>query len=101
MLGSGLSQERWPWGGVEMPRLFYVSSNDCRVYGYRHEKATRLACCRSSIGYILTEEFQQLPTGVGLQSLGERHEGYGLKPEHYPMVGDALLKTFANFFPDH
>ena len=35
-----------------------------------------------------------------LQSLGERHEGYGVKPEHYPMVGDALLKTFADFFGD-
>ena len=28
-----------------------------------------------------------------LVSLGKRHAGYGVKPEHYEIVGAALLKT--------
>ena len=28
-----------------------------------------------------------------LESLGKRHVGYGVKPEHYQTVGAALLKT--------
>ncbi|MGF1492746.1 MAG: globin family protein [Microcoleaceae cyanobacterium] len=32
---------------------------------------------------------------TGLEGLGSRHVKYGVKPEHYPMVGNALLKTFA------
>jgi hemoglobin-like flavoprotein len=31
-----------------------------------------------------------LPT---LRQLGQRHAGYGVKEEHYEVVGDALLKT--------
>jgi hemoglobin-like flavoprotein len=30
-----------------------------------------------------------------LQGLGTRHVQYGVLPEHYPMVGSALLKTFS------
>jgi hemoglobin-like flavoprotein len=30
-----------------------------------------------------------------LQGLGTRHIQYGVLPEHYPMVGSTLLKTFA------
>lgn len=30
-----------------------------------------------------------------LQGLGERHEGYGVKPEHYALVADTLLGVFA------
>ncbi|MBC8122456.1 MAG: flavohemoprotein [Gemmatimonadaceae bacterium] len=35
------------------------------------------------------------PDTVGrtLAGLGERHRRYGVVSEHYPMVGDALLKT--------
>lgn len=32
-----------------------------------------------------------------LKELGKRHEGYRVLPEHYPMVGSALLETFAAF----
>lgn len=31
-----------------------------------------------------------------LQQLGERHVRYGAMREHYPLVGAALLKTFAS-----
>lgn len=30
-----------------------------------------------------------------LKSLGTRHIQYGVLPEHYPMVGSTLLKTFS------
>lgn len=32
-----------------------------------------------------------------LQGLGARHVNYGILPEHYPMVGGALLKTFESY----
>jgi hemoglobin-like flavoprotein len=30
-----------------------------------------------------------------LRQLGARHGGYGVQPQHYAMVGDALMKTLA------
>lgn len=35
-----------------------------------------------------------------LREMGNRHYGYGVKPEHYDMVGGTLLKTFAFFFKE-
>ena len=35
-----------------------------------------------------------------LGKLGARHVNYNTLPEHYPLVGDSLLKTFAHFFKD-
>ncbi|MBE9032500.1 flavohemoprotein [filamentous cyanobacterium LEGE 11480] len=32
-----------------------------------------------------------------LEGLGARHVKYGTLPEHYPLVGGALLKTFEKF----
>ncbi len=31
-----------------------------------------------------------------LQGLGQRHVSYGVRPEHYPIVGAVLLDTFAD-----
>jgi len=31
-----------------------------------------------------------------LQRLGQRHDGYGVRPEHYPVVADTLLGVFAD-----
>lgn len=39
--------------------------------------------------------------GMALRELGHRHQGYGITREHYPMVGRALLETFAEFLNDH
>jgi hemoglobin-like flavoprotein len=33
--------------------------------------------------------------GNTLKGLGTRHVKYGILPKHYPIVGNALLKTFA------
>lgn len=35
-----------------------------------------------------------------LRQSGKRHFGYGVKTEHYDMVGATLLKTFAHFFQE-
>jgi hemoglobin-like flavoprotein len=32
-----------------------------------------------------------------LKGLGQRHVKYGVRPEHYPIVGAVLLETFADF----
>ena len=32
-----------------------------------------------------------------LRGLGSRHVQYGVMPEHYPLVGGALLKTFESY----
>ncbi|HEY7122492.1 MAG TPA: globin family protein [Ktedonobacterales bacterium] len=32
-----------------------------------------------------------------LKGLGQRHVSYGVRPEHYPIVGAILLETFADF----
>jgi hemoglobin-like flavoprotein len=34
---------------------------------------------------------------TALKGLGQRHEAYGVQPEHYPVVGAILLDTFAAF----
>jgi hemoglobin-like flavoprotein len=31
-----------------------------------------------------------------LQGLGQRHVAYGVRPEHYPIVGGVLLETFSD-----
>jgi hemoglobin-like flavoprotein len=35
-----------------------------------------------------------------LQGLGQRHVAYGVRPEHYPLVGTILLETFADLLGD-
>jgi nitric oxide dioxygenase len=35
-----------------------------------------------------------------LTELGRKHQSYQVSAEHYPMVGDALLKTFSAFLGD-
>lgn len=32
-----------------------------------------------------------------LKALAERHVGYGVRPEHYPLVGEVLLATMQQF----
>jgi hemoglobin-like flavoprotein len=36
-----------------------------------------------------------------LQTMGARHENYGVLPEHYSWVGEALLSTFEYYFGDN
>src|SRR5262252_5008265 len=36
-----------------------------------------------------------------LRELGKLHVSHGIRPEHYPLVGTALLETFADFLGKH
>ena len=36
-----------------------------------------------------------------LKELGQRHVTYGIRPEHYPLVGTVLLETFEDFLGKH
>jgi hemoglobin-like flavoprotein len=36
----------------------------------------------------------------GIEQLGRRHAMYGVKAEHYPLVGQALLETLEQFLRD-
>ena len=36
-----------------------------------------------------------------LLELGKRHVTYGIRPEHYPLVGTALMETFEDFLGKH
>jgi nitric oxide dioxygenase len=48
---------------------------------------------------ILVMENLRSPRALGpaLTALGRKHQSYNITPAHYPMVGDALLKTFGVF----
>ena len=37
---------------------------------------------------------------TALTGLGQRHVAYGVRPEHYPIVGTILLETFADVLGD-
>jgi hemoglobin-like flavoprotein len=39
--------------------------------------------------------------GDMLKGLGQRHATYGIRPEHYPLVGAVLLEAFADFLGKH
>ena len=51
----------------------------------------------------LIVEHMQHPEVLGgmLRELGQRHVTYGIRPEHYRLVGDVLLETFADFLRKH
>jgi hemoglobin-like flavoprotein len=51
---------------------------------------------------LIVEHMQQ-PEELSsmLQELGKRHVTYGIRPEHYPLVGTVLLETFADFLGEH
>lgn len=45
---------------------------------------------------VVVQGLDRLDTIVGaVQSLGERHAGYGVRDEHYDLVGAALIATLA------
>src|SRR5260370_36557404 len=51
----------------------------------------------------LIVQHMQHPEVLGgmLQELGQRHVTYGIRPEHYPLVGSVLFETFADFLGKH
>ena len=51
----------------------------------------------------LIVQHMQHPEVLGdmLRELGQRHVTYGVRPEHYAIVGAILLETFADFLGEH
>jgi methyl-accepting chemotaxis protein len=51
---------------------------------------------------LLRRHLDDLETIVPiLRGLGARHVAYGARPEHYPVVGQALLSSMADVAGDH
>jgi hemoglobin-like flavoprotein len=67
--------------------------------------ATDMAAQRKKLQESLSLIVQHLqqPEAIGsmLQDLGQRHVSYGVRPAHYPLVGEVLLETFADFLGKH
>lgn len=49
----------------------------------------------ASLGLVVDNLTKPDLLGEALTGLGARHVQYGILPEHYPMVGNTLLKTLA------
>lgn len=62
----------------------------------KQQEGSLVAALALVISSLKTSDIDKL-TSV-LQALGQRHEGYGIERTHYWMVGNVLLRTFAELF---
>ncbi|ERN40599.1 hemoglobin-like flavoprotein [Rubidibacter lacunae KORDI 51-2] len=51
----------------------------------------------SSLDYVVAHLKYPVALSEALKGLGARHVQYGALPEHYPLVGNTLLKTFSQY----
>jgi nitric oxide dioxygenase len=50
---------------------------------------------------VVVQNLRDMPTLLPVAgALAERHVGYGVRPEHYPPVGQALIETLAGALGD-
>jgi|SRR5579859_4185659 len=61
----------------------------------KQQEAALVAALGMVISALKKSDYDQL--AAVLQKLGQRHEGYGVTREQYWMVGNVLLRTFADF----
>ena len=54
----------------------------------------------ASLAMVINQLRYPEKLAVTLRELGERHHTYAVRPEHYAMVGSALMKTLADFLGD-
>src|SRR6266852_8437743 len=71
-------------------RAFFASTN------MKEQRKKLLGALALVIGNLRKPEV--LASALG--GLGQRHVAYGVRPEHYPIVGAVLLDTFADFLGD-
>ena len=64
----------------------------------KQQEASLVAALGVVISLLKKSDYDQLASA--LQKLGQRHEGYGVIREHYWMVGNILLRTFADLLGD-
>lgn len=79
-------------------RLFTLDPDLKRLFvGDIKEQGSKLMSMITIVVNGLMDLEPLLPT---VRALGARHAGYGVKPEHYDTVGDALLWTLAQGLGD-
>jgi hemoglobin-like flavoprotein len=78
-------------GDVFYSRLFFLHPKLRSLFpkemGEQHQKLIEM------LSYMVARLDQPEGLVQEIREMGQRHEGYGVKPEHYAMVGDALLWT--------
>ena len=72
------------------PRLRSLFKTDIEVQAAKLVEMLRVSLGLLEQPEVLTKELEQL---------GARHVNYGVKPEHYAMVGQALLEMLAQVQP--
>lgn len=73
----------------------YDDANDEALYSDKDflKHATRVVRMLDAAVNMLGPDLE--PVSKTLEALGARHVAYGVVPEHYPVVGEALLTTLA------
>jgi hemoglobin-like flavoprotein len=78
-------------GDVFYSRLFFLHPRLRGMFPKKMEEQHQKLIDMLSHMVARLDQPEQLAQEV--QAMGARHLGYGVKPEHYAMVGDALLWT--------
>ncbi len=86
-------------GGLFYGRLFDIAPEVRSMFrGEIPEQSKKLI---SMIGYVISklDKLEDIIGEVG--KLAQRHNSYGVKPEHYAIVGDALIWTLEQGLGEH
>lgn len=73
------------------PQTRHLFVNDMKTQG---------AMLMSKLGLVVAQLQSLDALAPMLEDLALRHVAYGVKPEHYPLVGDALVKMMADMLGD-
>jgi len=77
-------------------RLFELDPTLRRLFpGDMNEQGDKLM---TMLAFVVHHLHQPEPIMGAVQRLGERHRHYGVQPQHYTIVGEALLWTLAQHF---
>ena len=82
-------------------RLFLIYPQTAHLFqeaDMKRQEASLVAALATVISLLKKADNNQFVSVV--QNLGKRHQGYGVKREHYWMVGNVLLSTLADFLGD-
>jgi len=93
-----LSQKE-PFAKTYYSNLFSAYPQTCLLFtntDMKRQDASLIAALGVVISSLKKADHAQL--AAVLQTLGWRHEGYGVTREQYRMVGNVLMKTFSEFF---
>jgi hemoglobin-like flavoprotein len=74
-------------------RLFELAPETRAMF--RSDLAAQGTKLMNSLGAVVAQIHDLAPLAPMLADLARRHAGYGVRPEHYGVVGEALLRTLA------